>query len=54
MQLPDGLNELGYTTEHIPNLVKGTLPQQRVTKLSPRPAEKDDFHQLFEESMKNY
>jgi len=54
LDLPDGLNELGYTSEHIPNLVKGTLPQQRVTKLSPRPAEKDDFYQLFEESMKNY
>lgn len=54
LKLPSGLKELGYSTDCIPALVAGTLPQERVTKLSPRKAEKDDFHQLFEESMKNF
>jgi len=54
LELPDGLKEIGYSSDDIPQLVAGTLPQERVTKLSPRKAEKDDFYQLFEESMKNY
>ena len=35
----------------IPALVDGTLPQHRVTKLSPRPAERPELTTLFEESM---
>jgi len=54
LQIPNGLEALGYTKADIPGLVTGTLPQERVTKLSPRKAEKDDFYQLFEESMKIY
>jgi hydroxyacid-oxoacid transhydrogenase len=33
-------------------LVEGTLPQHRVTKLSPRPASPDDLGAMFEEAMK--
>ena len=47
----DFARELGYQPADIPNLVEGTLPQYRATKLSPRPAGPDDLGRLFEESM---
>jgi hydroxyacid-oxoacid transhydrogenase len=49
--LPNGLRALGYTPSDIPALVEGTLPQHRVTKLSPRPASAADLARLFEEAM---
>jgi hydroxyacid-oxoacid transhydrogenase len=52
LRIPNGLGELGYTHCDIPALVEGTLPQHRVTKLSPRPASPEDLARLFEESMK--
>lgn len=51
MQMPNGLQEVGYTEQDIPELVAGTLPQHRVTKLAPRPADEDDLTSLFRESM---
>jgi hydroxyacid-oxoacid transhydrogenase len=49
--VPNGLHALGYTSSDIPALVEGTLPQHRVTKLSPRPAGPDDLASLFEDAM---
>jgi len=49
--VPNGLKAVGYTTGDIPRLVEGTLPQHRVTKLSPRPAGPEEFARLFEEAM---
>ena len=37
LQMPNGLKAIGYSSSDIPALVEGTLPQHRVTKLSPRP-----------------
>jgi hydroxyacid-oxoacid transhydrogenase len=51
LRLPNGLRELGYCSEDIPALVEGTVPQHRVTKLSPRAAGPDDLACMFEESM---
>ena len=51
LRVPNGLRELGYQSEDIPALVEGTLPQHRVTKLSPRPAGPDDLSRILEESM---
>ena len=48
LKMPNGLAEVGYTPEDIPALVKGTLPQHRVTKLSPRAADEDALASLFE------
>jgi hydroxyacid-oxoacid transhydrogenase len=51
LQMPNGLKAIGYSSSDIPGLVEGTLPQHRVTKLSPRPAGPEELAKLFEDSM---
>jgi hydroxyacid-oxoacid transhydrogenase len=50
--MPNGLEAVGYSAADIPALVEGTLPQHRVTKLSPQAASADDLAALFEASMR--
>jgi hydroxyacid-oxoacid transhydrogenase len=45
--MPSGLAAVGFGSDDVPALVEGTLPQHRVTKLSPRPADADDLRALF-------
>ncbi len=52
LRLPDGLRGVGYSDSDIPALVKGTLPQHRVTKLCPRPFSEDDLARMFERAMR--
>jgi hydroxyacid-oxoacid transhydrogenase len=49
--IPNGLSAVGYRLADVDQLVAGTLPQQRVTKLSPRPATAADLQHLFLDSM---
>jgi hydroxyacid-oxoacid transhydrogenase len=51
LNLPNGLSAIGYTSDDIPRLVEGTLPQHRVIKLSPRPVGADELTQIFEDAM---
>jgi hydroxyacid-oxoacid transhydrogenase len=51
LKTPNGLKAVGYSSSDIPALVEGTLPQHRVTKLSPRPASPEDLSRLFEHAM---
>jgi hydroxyacid-oxoacid transhydrogenase len=51
LKTPNGLKAIGYTSADIPALVEGTLPQHRVTKLSPRPASPEDLARLFDDAM---
>jgi hydroxyacid-oxoacid transhydrogenase len=51
LKMPNGLREIGYSSTDIPALVEGTLPQHRVTKLSPRPAGVEELSALFEDAM---
>ncbi len=51
LNMPNGLSAVGLNETNIPALVAGTLPQHRVTKLSPRPATAEDLTGLFKDSM---
>jgi hydroxyacid-oxoacid transhydrogenase len=51
LNIPNGLAAVGYTKDDIPALAKGTLPQHRVTKLSPKEATEEDICRLFEDAM---
>lgn len=51
LKVPNGLKAVGYSSSDIDMLVEGTLPQHRVTKLSPRPAGSEELGKLFEDSM---
>jgi hydroxyacid-oxoacid transhydrogenase len=51
LNMPSGLRAIGYSPSDIPALVAGTLPQHRVTLLSPRPAGPDELAALFEDAM---
>ena len=51
LKVPNGLQAIGYSSSDIGALVDGTLPQHRVTKLSPRPAGPEDLAALFEQAM---
>lgn len=51
LNMPSGLAAVGYTAADIPALVNGTLPQHRVTKLSPRPAGEAELTDLFRASL---
>jgi hydroxyacid-oxoacid transhydrogenase len=50
--MPNGLGAIGYGEADIDKLVEGTLPQHRVTKLSPRPASADDLRGIFASAMR--
>lgn len=51
LNVPNGLSAIGFNSDDINSLVQGTLPQHRVTKLSPRPADASDLENLFNDSM---
>jgi hydroxyacid-oxoacid transhydrogenase len=50
--MPNGLSAVGYGPGDVPALVAGTTPQQRVTKLCPRPFDEAELAQLFLDSMR--
>jgi hydroxyacid-oxoacid transhydrogenase len=49
--IPNGLRAVGYDVGDVPELVAGTMPQHRVTKLCPRPFDESELERLFLESM---
>ncbi|HEV3062870.1 MAG TPA: hydroxyacid-oxoacid transhydrogenase [Vicinamibacterales bacterium] len=51
LNVPNGLRAVGYSSSDIAGLVEGTLPQHRVTKLSPKPAGPEELARLFESAM---
>ncbi len=49
--MPNGLAAVGFGPGDMDKLVAGTLPQHRVTKLSPRPVDAEVLKQLFLDSL---
>lgn len=49
--MPNGLSAVGFGPADVDKLVEGTIPQHRVTKLSPIPASPEDLKKLFMDSM---
>jgi hydroxyacid-oxoacid transhydrogenase len=49
--MPNGLSAIGYGPGDVDDLVAGTLPQHRVTKISPRPVDAAVLRELFLDSM---
>jgi hydroxyacid-oxoacid transhydrogenase len=52
LRVPNGLESVGYSSSDIPALVEGTLAQQRLTALSPRPADAETLAGIFEKAMR--
>jgi hydroxyacid-oxoacid transhydrogenase len=48
----NGLSAVGFSESDAETLAEGTLPQHRVTKLSPRPASKEDLVLLFKNAVR--
>jgi len=51
LEIPNGLSAIGFSGNEIPALVEGTLPQHRVTKLSPQPVGPEELAELFQDAM---
>ncbi|KAG5896139.1 hypothetical protein JTB14_011884 [Gonioctena quinquepunctata] len=54
MKIENGLTELGFNKNDIPQLVKGTLPQKRITNMAPKEHTEEDLFNIFEKSMTVY
>ena len=52
--VPSGLEALGYTEGNIPALVEGTLPQHRVTKISPRKFSNVELAGMFQDALRSW
>jgi hydroxyacid-oxoacid transhydrogenase len=51
LNMPNGIRAVGYGSSDIPDLVEGTLAQERLTKLSPKPVDRDALARMFEDAM---
>ncbi|KAL7554807.1 hypothetical protein ACHAWF_018347 [Thalassiosira exigua] len=52
LEVPVGLRSLGYGEADVEDLARGTLPQHRVTKLSPRqPVGMEELRDLFQDAL---
>ncbi len=51
LKLPNGLGAVGYEPDDVTDLTTGTIPQQRVLRISPRPVHDSDIRQLFLDSL---
>ena len=51
IDIPNGIGAVGFTEGDIPDLVDGTMKQQRLLATSPRDVTEDDIAGIFRRSM---
>jgi alcohol dehydrogenase class IV len=54
IDIPNGIGAVGYTEADIPNLVAGTLKQQRLLATCPRTPSEADIADIFVNSLQNW
>jgi len=54
IHLPNGIGAVGYTESDVPDLVPGTMKQQRLLATCPRPVAEDDIALIFTRSIENW
>ncbi|MGY1619050.1 hydroxyacid-oxoacid transhydrogenase [Geodermatophilus sp. SYSU D00691] len=52
--IPNGIGAVGYTEADIPDLVPGTMKQQRLLATCPRPVDEDAIAGIFAKSISNW
>jgi hydroxyacid-oxoacid transhydrogenase len=52
--IPNGIGAVGYTESDIPDLVPGTMKQQRLLATCPRTVTEDDIADIFGKSIENW
>jgi hydroxyacid-oxoacid transhydrogenase len=52
--VPNGIGAVGYTEDDIPDLVPGTMKQQRLLATCPRAVSEDDIAGIFARSIENW
>ncbi len=52
--IPNGIGAVGYTESDVPDLVPGTMKQQRLLATCPRPVDEDDIAGIFTRSIENW
>lgn len=54
IDIPNGIGAVGYTEDDIPDLVPGTMKQQRLLATCPRTPDEDDIARIFARSIENW
>jgi alcohol dehydrogenase class IV len=54
IDIPNGIGAVGYDEGDIPGLVEGTMKQQRLLEVAPRPVTEDDAAAILSRSLSNW
>jgi alcohol dehydrogenase class IV len=54
IRIPNGIGEVGFGEDDIPDLVDGTMKQQRLLATCPRTPTEDDIADIFRKSIQNW
>ena len=54
IRIPNGIGEVGFGEGDIPDLVDGTMKQQRLLATCPKTPTEDDLAEIFRKSISNW